>query len=187
MATCAMSAHCMTASSRSPRSSTVINMNRMWVFSVYCVEFVVSNDLHYIISFYHFLSNFVSQLFRKKVLLNVSIVTLVLSFSKLIKEYHPKKLLSLDEFLQIRREVIKPTSEGHTIEEDVTSAEIEAMAPPGLDDLPPGEDPPPPVETVQQIPRPLDVKVPPGVAKEKVETKKDDEKFVSIPFHICEK
>ena len=89
-------------------------------------------------------------------------------------------MLSLDEFLQIRREVIKPTSQGHCIEEDIASSEIEAMAPPGCDDLPPGEEPPPPVQTVAEIPRPLDVKVPPGVGKpEKADTKEEDEKFVS--------
>ena len=55
------------------------------------------------------------------------------SFKKLINDYHPKRVVGLDEFLQLRREDVKPTTAGLS-EEDADAAGASAdEAPPGLE------------------------------------------------------
>ena len=59
------------------------------------------------------------------------------SFCTHIKQHHPKNLVSLDEFLRLRKEIAKPTVEGHKVE-DGGEGDGE-MCPPG-EDVPPGEE-----------------------------------------------
>ena len=74
---------------------------------------------------------------------------MISSFCEFVQKHNPKEILSLDEFLRLRQEVIKARSgitEGPDIglDDDVNPVEaggipVENEAPPG-DEVPPGED-----------------------------------------------
>ena len=112
-------------------------------------------------------------LFIRKVYSNKYLI--YCSFTKLINEFHPKKYLSLDEFLHIRREIVKPTTEGHSLEDEGVT-EADDVAPPGMEDLPPGEDAPPPPSPEVSV----------NGAKKGAAAVKEDDKTVSLFMHqIC--
>ena len=72
------------------------------------------------------------------------------SFCAHVKQQHPKNLVSLDEFLRLRKEIAKPTVEGHQLRPPGEDEELK-----GEEDGPPGvEDSPPPGETEEKSNKP---------------------------------
>ena len=66
-----------------------------------------------------------------------------------INKHHPKEVLTLDEFLKLRQEVVKDKSTGDGTAEASAAGTEEDDAPPG-EDVPPGEEPVAPASTSEE-------------------------------------